>query len=100
MFFSNKQKYSKPLSEVRQGFNNHIMHFDVYHSSVVLEPGDCVETKICVQDNSHSDLVKKVFIVINYKTYYYKHDFKNLIISNDDSMQSCSKNNKFNCFLS
>lgn len=99
LFFNSNQKYIKPLAESRKLSNGTSVHWDSYLSNVVLDPGDSVETKICIHKNGDPSKIKSVFVVINYKIYYKKHKFEKLMIeSSGDYMKSCLKSNIVDCF--
>ena len=98
LFFNENQEYIKPLSEGREIFKNSTAHWDKYFSNVVLEPGDCVETKICIHKNGDPKFIKCIFIVINYKLYFFNYKFKKLMMISEDTMHSCNKNSIFSCF--
>ena len=75
------------------------LNWDSYFSNVVLEPGDCVETQIRMCKNDNPTIIKSFFLVINYKIYYIKYKFKKLMVERgNDIIQSCSKDNMFDCF--
>ena len=104
LYFNSYQKYLKPLSEERQIFSPSSKvgpaHWDSYFSNVVLEPGECVETKIRIHKNGVTTSIEYIFIVFNYKIYYYKVKYNKLLVNDDEngSIKIFKKNNIFNCF--
>ncbi len=99
LYFDSYQEYIKPLSEERQLPNNATAHCDYYFSNVVLEPGDCVEAKICMHQYGDPLSINSVFLVINYKIYKYKYRFNKLTMAGaDNSIKSCKQNDIFSCF--